>query len=562
MSHLSKIFSKTPVDIPNRSGFDLSHENMLTMPCGTLVPVLCEEVLPNETYSLGYMCEAQLPPMATNFYGRVDMRLEAFFVPNRIIWGSWQNFMTMPVNNPFSPEVIRQDKLPGISASDTLSGNAPNIPVRDVIGAGTLLDYLGYKVYAGDTFTFPDYLPNILPLLTYHKIYDDWYRNPNITAPLFVRAGNSAASSALNISQIPFTDSDYNLSFRVGRDVINGELRLNHGLYFLGNRTTPSPGSYGNLKHIFSLHQRQWGKDYYTTASLYPQSSGNLAGSEVEIDTSGSKTGLSISALRTANTLQRWLERNNIAGQRYSDQIKATWGVMPSDAILDRPLFLGSSKFGIYNRSISNTSNAGTTSGNNPFSDQLGGKAGSMNGFNNGSLIPKFKSTEHGYIMVLASIVPHAQYSSGTRRYFLRSKIGDFANPLLQGLGEQPLYTQELTGTDSPEIFGYQQQYSEYKYHDDEVHGLLRDGESLSSFALQRTFSGTVSPELSTAFLEIPKEFLDPVLAVDSDMGAVTWCDFYFSLKKTSPLSEYVIPTLGDLKNTHKENVDYRGRYL
>ena len=112
MAHLSKIFTKVPVDIPNRSGFDLSFENLLTMKVGTLTPVLCEEVIPNETYSLGYLSQVQLPPMATNFFGRVDLRLEAFFVPMRILWGGWQNFFTMPTNNPYGDPVVRPTTLP------------------------------------------------------------------------------------------------------------------------------------------------------------------------------------------------------------------------------------------------------------------------------------------------------------------------------------------------------------------------------------------------------------------------------------------------------------------
>lgn len=86
MAHLSKLFTKTPIDIPNRSGFDMSFENLLTLQIGTLVPILCEEVIPNETYNIGHVTQVQLPPMATNFYGRLDMRFEAFFVPNRILW--------------------------------------------------------------------------------------------------------------------------------------------------------------------------------------------------------------------------------------------------------------------------------------------------------------------------------------------------------------------------------------------------------------------------------------------------------------------------------------------
>ena len=68
--------------------------------------------------------------------------------------------------------------------------------------------------------------------------------------------------------------------------------------------------------------------------------------------------------------------------------------------------------------------------------------------------------------------------------------------------------------------------------------------------------------QLSKDFVEINLDELDSVLAADYSLGAVTWADFFFSFKKVTPLAEYVIPTLGDLKNTHKENVPYRGRQL
>lgn len=566
MAHLSKIFSKTPVDIPNRSGFDISHENMLTMPVGTLVPILCEEVLPNETYSLGYMCQAQLPPMATDFYGMVDMRVEAFFVPNRILWSMWQNFVTMPVNNPFAPNEIRVDWLPFIASYASAPGNP--VPALDIIGPGSLCDYLGVKYPISVSSSSPELtfeLRNILPFLAYHKIYDDWYRNPNITKPLFVRS--MQYNSISNLPWVSNSGNDGNSPIAtIGQNENGANWLLPEALYFYGNDEKANAFEY---PHLFSLHQRQWAKDYYTTASLYPQSSGDLAGSSVQVGEDPAAAGsFTIGQLRSANVLQRWLERNNIAGQRYSDQIKATWGIMPSDALLDRPLFLGSHKFALYNKSVSQSSQQSTSSDTrNPYAGSLGVRGGQMGGLGDGSLINKFTSTEHGFIMVLASIVPHAYYSTGTRRMFFRQQIGDFANPLLQGLGEQAVYKRELVdnaATSMDEIFGYQQQYSEYKYHNDEVHGLLKDGESLAAFALQRGFSPVSSNdvELSTAFLEIPNTFLDDYTAATYENGAVTWCDWYFNFKKISPLSEYVIPTLGDLKNTHKESVDYRGRYL
>lgn len=519
MAHLSKIFTKVPVDMPNRSGFDLSFENLLTMKVGTLTPVLCEEVIPNETYSLGYLSQVQLPPMATNFFGRVDLRLEAFFVPMRILWGGWQNFFTMPTNNPYGTPVIRPTEVPNLTLQPSVAFSKPT----------ELLDYLGVRNFPG---VDNEMIINVLPLVAYHRIYDEWYRNSKITKPAFVRA-STGDNARFKVSNLPWISGDYSIT----TDAID-EFNLADGV------------------SIFELRQRCWAKDYFTTAALYPQADGTTLGATAAV----ADGKISISSLRSANVLQRWLERNNIAGERYADQINAHFGVMPSDALIDRPIFLGSSKFGVYNRSVMQTVNQ-PSSGNsqNPFSS-VGSKGASTSGSGSSSLFGKFHSTEHGYIMVLASIVPHANYASGMRKYLLHTKIGDFAFPLMQGLGEQAIDVRELNSSLSPATFGYQQQYSEYKYHDDEVHGLLRPGQSLESFVLSRSFATTA---LNTDFVTIPTTAMDNVTAVKGDLSKYgAWADFYFSFKKVSPLSEYVQPTLGDMRNTHKENVDYRGKQL
>lgn len=519
MAHLSKIFTKVPVDMPNRSGFDLSFENLLTMKVGTLTPVLCEEVIPNETYSLGYLSQVQLPPMATNFFGRVDLRLEAFFVPMRILWGGWQNFFTMPTNNPYGTPVVRPTQVPTLNLQPEFTFNKPT----------ELLDYLGIRNFPNQQNQMEI---NILPLVAYHRIYDEWYRNSKITKPAFVRSAVSAAER-FKISNLPWISTDYIISSETTDD-----FNLADGV------------------SLFSLRQRCWAKDYFTTAALYPQADGTTTGATAAV----ADGKISISSLRSANVLQRWLERNNIAGERYADQINAHFGVMPSDALIDRPIFLGSSKFGVYNRSVMQTVNQPTSgSSQNPFSS-VGSKGASTSGSGSSSLFGKFHSTEHGYIMVLASIVPHANYASGMRKYLLHTRIGDFAFPLMQGLGEQAIDVRELNSSLSPATFGYQQQYSEYKYHDDEVHGLLRPGQSLESFVLSRAFDSTA---LNTDFVTIPTTAMDNVTAVKGDLSKYgAWADFFFSFKKVSPLSEYVQPTLGDMRNTHKENVDYRGKQL
>ena len=96
MSHYSKIFEKIPVDVPNRNGFDCSHENVFTAKCGTLTPCLVDELLPNDTVSLGVAAQVQLPPMATDFYGRVQVKFETFFVPFRVLYGGWKELISHP----------------------------------------------------------------------------------------------------------------------------------------------------------------------------------------------------------------------------------------------------------------------------------------------------------------------------------------------------------------------------------------------------------------------------------------------------------------------------------
>ncbi len=549
MSKLSKIFSDVPIDIPNRSAKDLSHENLGSLPVGTLVPVLCEQVNPNETFDLGYLMRLELPPMATNFFGRLDCRLEAFFVPNRIIWAGWKDFWTQPVTSPYDSLPPRPTALPNI----TVTGLDQSV-FDTILGPGTLADYLGLKVRNNTSVTSFKFR-NILPFLAYHKIYDDWYRNNMIQKPVFSPSFGSGSLAFAPYRSNPFSPSnqtaDFNPSYSGAFDSSNINL--------------------GDGYSLFSLRQRNYAKDYFTTASLYPDSA-NGSQLKFNVDSDNGTGQFSIGALRAANTLQRWLDRNNIAGFRYSDQIRAQFGILPSDAAMDRALFLGSSKFGVYNNSVSQTvpGEAGSSPSPNPFGGALGSKGGQSNGMNDGQLINNFTATEHGYIIVLASLVPHAYYGTGARRHTQMMYPSDFPVPLLQGLGEQSIYKFEVSddltlsqgeidGVLTAPTFGYSPQYSWAKFHEDEVHGELRDSGSLKSFALKRSFDNSVA--LNTSFIQIPKTALDEVLAFP-EAGNFAWYDMYLNFKKVDTLSDYVIPTLGDLKNTHKEEIPFRGRQL
>lgn len=529
MSHYSSVFSRVPIDLPNRSGFDMSHENLGTAQCGSLVPVLVDELLPNDTVSLGSAFQVQLPPMASDFFGRVDFVLEAFFVPSRLLWGGWQSFMTHPTANPQYP------------ANTPVQGRSKYMPQlfinsEDYLKRGSLADYLGIKG-ADPTVASPSV--NLLPFLAYHRIWDDWYRDSRIQAPLFYKPDDTV-TNLNSVSYYPYFSGGVDSPSQV-------------------NASLDSASLFADGVNVCSLRQRNWAKDYFTSASTLPQA-GNAATLEFDVDTDG-VGNFSIAALRSANSLQKWMERNNIAGYRYSDQIYAHYGIYPSDAIMDRCIYLGRHTQNVYTRSVFQTAKTEQNNHNNHF-NTVGSKFGSSMCVGEGSLIDQIRVTEHGFLFVLASLVPHAYYSTGTRRYLNRRVVGDIAFPLLSGMGDQAIMATELCSTaDASTVFGYTDLYAEYKYHDDEVHGLLVDDETLAAYALQRSFDE--APELSSEFLQIPVDFLDQVFATSNKAaGFSCWYDIYFPYKKISTLPEYSVPTLADMKNVHKEYMSRGGKRL
>lgn len=545
MSHYSKVFNKVPVQIPNKSGFDLSHENLFTAKCGTLYPVLVDTLLPNDTISLGHSSQLQLPPMATDFYGRVMGKFEAFFVPFRVLYGGWQDLITHPVNG---------DNYPAGTSDNQKAKVLPTLRglKKDML-AGSLSDFLGRKIdaFTTDSDTSTQDVFNPLPFLAYHKIYNDWYRDSRIQQEVFQR--NHTVSSSSTTAY--FDSLPYQSLYGASAAVISGaNLNCADGV------------------SAFSLRQRNWERDYFTNATPKPQA-GDPA--QLAFNVSDGQGSFTIASLRAANALQQWLERNNIAGYRYGDQIRAQFGIYPADAVTDRAIYLGSHTVDIYNRSVyqQNFTSEASLSGDstpNPF-QTVGSKYGSPQGVGENSLVDKFTASEHGFIFVMFSIVPRAYYGTGDRRYLRYARQSDFAFPLLAGVGDQEIYLSELsnegTGTAAyNSVFGYTQRFSDYKYMDDEVHGLLRDGQSLSAFALKRSFVKE-DVVLGSEFLQIPQTFLDQVGAYygnDADkvnsFGA--WCDVFFAYKKVSTLPAYSIPTLGDPKDTHTEVIDNGGKRL
>ena len=534
MSHLSKIFNKVPVRVQDKSGFDLSHENLFSAKIGTLIPASVEEVMPGDVVSVGSAFSVELPPLATNFKGRVDARMEAFFVPNRLLWAGWQDFI---VQDPEHKPIV-----PGWNVATTI----PKVRlVANSSGAGSLSDYLGVKAFTSAAAGNPDV--NALPYLAYWKIWDDWYRDSNVQQPFFVDGIQTSSAAQRGVMTCPYE-----------RDAFT----------YTSNNWTGYNG-----RNLVSLAQRNFAKDYFTTMTTQPQS-GAAAQLQFTVENVGEDLlpgSFSIASLRAANSLQKWLERNNLGGTRYYDQILAHYGVLPADARMNRSMLLGSCTSPVIVNTVNQTSQIGTNvQTKNPYGSSTGAKFGSGSAFGKDRLIDNFKVTEHGYIIILFSLVPHAYYSTGTRRYLThRSASADFAFPEFANIGDQPVYKSELVsneiaaGVDDEEI-GYTQRYAEYKYHDDEIHGLLQDGQSLNSFVLSRGFSDEVS--VNSALLEIPTTFMDSVMVTTAGVSGFNCIvDAYFDAKYLRVLPEYSLPSLSsgeDGYDHHTVNVPKGGTRL
>lgn len=577
MSKTTRLFNSVPVEQQKASSFDMSFYSCGTGMTGTLTPVFKQEIIPGDLISLGIMSQIDLPPMATSPMGRIDMRYEAFFVPNRITWGGWEAYKTRQSDDPYAFQQVSSSVLPfivGINPSDNVASwtDAQKNFILNSFAAGSLADYLGFRFDAPspDSLCHTNSLSynnvivdNALPFLAYHKIYDDWYRNSQVQKPLFARvpSTDNRFTSICNFPWRGFDDST---------DV--AQILL-----------APSGGdTFFNGDNILTMHQRCWADDLYTTLALYPQAAMNPQSPSISVQQISDKTvtgvTMTIPSLRAANILQRYKEIMNLAGERYPDQLFAEYGVRPADAILDRPLFLGAYSHGVYTSSIYQNSatppDQTYASEKNPFRNCLGSSAGDSNGFGKNSLISGFKATEHGYVIVIGSLVPHSFYSNGIDYDLNHSTIGDIASPKMQGLGEQAIYSDEILGSrvkGERVAFGYTPQYSHYKYRNDEIHGRLRDTphvsdafrrDDLKYFCIQRSIS-SAAETLSSSFLEIPVDFLDQVFAVTTASSGYSYMYYIqWQLKMTRPLAEYVIPTLGDPKDTYTTRIPLRGKQI
>ena len=537
-------YKKVPVKVQARSGFDKNHFNLFTSKVGRITPILVDELIPNTTVHLKAALTAALPPLASDTFMRCKLKFAAFFVPHRIIMPGFERWIVRDeaVGNYRITTSIMRANTDSLQEPDASALKARLYP-------GSLADFLGCKLtsasvdalfQANNSISF-----SALPFLAYHRIYEDWFRRSLVQKSIYSDSlftghlGGTSIKASMSNVWVPNTKGAAYYTF----DPTAVNVAASQSCF------------YNDGVHLMDFRQANFDFDLFTTAT--PEAQDGSA-QQVQVD---SQSKFTISALRAANSIQQYLERQNLCGERYVDYVRGMYGAHLSDGIAQRSVLLGSGDIDVYSKGIYQTNEADSrpSTSNNPFVG-VGTEFGKASIDGQSYLIDNFTAAEHGYLMVVCWLSPRPTYSTGIsqllQRYVSVGSQGNVANHILQNVGNEPIYQRQVNDlkavVSSNDVFGYQERFYAWKDMIDEVHGLLRDGQSLESFACQRTFSAATGSQINSAFLAIPESYLDQVAAVEdtiSDYGY--WCDCFFDYKVSMPLAKYSLPSLQDPAYEH-----------
>ncbi len=525
------IFSKVASKAPKSSTFNMSYDRKFSMNFGDLVPIHCQEVVPGDKISINPQHMTRMAPMLAPIMHEVNVFIHYFFVPNRITWPNWEQFITGGESG------LDRHLLPVVKGLD--------------VKKSSLADYLGLpltegRFKVGNNQGRLDNNISLLPFLAYQKIWDEFYRDENLQASLF-RDSNGDRAKDL---------------FKDGVNILDD------------SSTAP-------FLHLFIMRQRAWHHDYFTSALPFAQkgnsvkipisqdlqfknvgptlaykaggapydgplysSGGRLKSTDASIEdvnldvtrdlVVGGADG-SINDLRRAFKLQEWLEKNARAGSRYAESILSFFGVRSSDQRLQRPEFLGGNKSPIMiSEVLQQSSTDATTPQGNMSGHGIGmGKSGGFSKF----------FEEHGYVIGLMTVIPKTSYSQGIPRHFSKEDKFDYFWPQFEHIGEQPIlnkevYAKNTADFDSEGVFGYVPRYSEYKYSPSTVHGDFKD--SLYFWHLGRTFDAP--PKLNETFVTCYKEALSRIFAVE-DNSDKFYCHLYQNITAKRKMSYFGDPS-------------------
>ena len=516
---MSGLFNTVVSKIPRRNRFHQPFESILSADYGEILPAGVFELDPGSTFIDQLQISIKVSPMKAPAFGRIDATVHFFFVPRRLLYEDFEEFITGGTNGLFLPE-----------NETALKAVAPHFDFQKLVTNSKLLDrsladYLGLPSI--DPAATVQGIPPIdaQPFAGYSKIFSDWYRDELLDLEEF-----EPLSSGEILPDNPLFDSltkkryrawkkDYFTSARpdtqLGPEVgvpVTGDISsagpfrigLANGTTLAARSLVFDPTQQENLSG--SLQNPNFANpigNIITEAGVTPQNQAVY------------KDGLSLESaeilinnLRRSLRVQEWREKNMRGGNRYIENMYHHFGVKSSDARLQRSQYLGGRKVPVVIGEVLQSVDTRVTSEGVTTGNPLGQRAGIANAGGVSQRI-KFFAEEHGFVYALLSILPKAAYFQGIPRMFAaRWDPMDYAWPEFGNLGEQEIYNWELyvkTGQNANNagVFGYQSRYADRKFRPNEIHGEFRSGQMLS-WHTARMFSDR--PQLNKNFVYFPDD--------------------------------------------------------
>lgn len=506
-----------------KSTFNLSEGLKTCFDFDNIYPVYWEELSPGDHFEVSVASVCRLMPMISPVMDNVKLKFMAFWIPNRLLWKHFLNFM--------GEKQWQDDKV------DYLVPQLNMKVAENTVGG--LGDYLGCP----PTGTTCDYSVSALPFRAYNKIFNDWFRASELQEPLKEYTGD-------NLSGDPAESKDTLATYKILKkgkplDYFTSCLPYPQaGEEVMIPLTGNAPVMTGNAFTILNFGKTDGGAGSYISGGM--QASNN-AGSNVSLLTSpGPKpggagidtnlyadmsqvTGVSIEALRKASALQVLLERDARAGERYPELVKMHYNVTCPDFLLGRSQYLGSANVDIIvNPVVQNSST-------NEVSPQ-GNLTGIGVGQGNKELC-EISAVEHGIFMIVACASADVTYQQGVARKFNKLSRYDYMNPAFWNLGDQAVYNKEIflspDKATNEAVFGYQERYRELREGINKITGKMRSGVegSLDVWHLAEKFE--TLPKLNGEFIQCATP-IDRVLSAPDEPDIIT--DIWFDIKATRPL--------------------------
>lgn len=564
-----------------RNAFNWSHDVIFTLPNGgLLMPVMCSEVLPGSEYRLSAKTLIRVLPQVVPLYSKQRYYLQAFYCRYSDLWKSADVYMTKGYsgNRNLTKPVLNESNLD-----------------PSLVTSGSVLDY---EVKAGDLFhcmglqvgkTLRQHGPiNALPFMMYEKIYNSYFMNRNLYINDRVRLPDdlgdfrlkddgtisSNSNSGNGVSKVLFGNFHYRdwaldyfttslpfqqrgdspkLNFNVDVAGFNAyfspldstslKLTLNNGsdgLGFVPIETLTSSVS-GTMKYSFDAEGgTQVAKLFYDNPSGLSKgkllsvtgSSSSISGGPVRITPSqlAISGGFTLDEFRNLAIAQQELERMARTDGSFREFGLTFFGMSSRNSIDYVPTFIGGTFQQLIFSEVVQTSQSSSQS-------PLGTYAGHGIISDNGNL-GQLRSDEHGYIMVLLSIMPDTYYAQGKSKMFDRLTQTQEFLPGRDKLGLTPIYNKELyvSGDDSVDndLFAHQSPFDEYRYKENRIIGKIADpsNNSFSPYTQARFFGST--PTYSKEFFiadDIRKDYL-AAPTEDAYSGSIS-----FHIRAVEPLA-------------------------